>query len=235
MNFASSPLYISSPFASSYWTISSPSLDVNTAMNPWRDEMPSPVQYDDRGRLQPYVETTEQRRARLAFLRKSSGSSTGKLSRRISVWIDDPDASENDANGDNEAENGDGDEVRTPSPCLASSSGTEADMESDDQGYMDHRLGLGHALSSSSRRSSSSSLSSLSSLRTISEEDESLATEPEVIYSTSPSPSSSPRWSLPPTYLTQPSRTVQYQHGRSSSDSSVSHAGSALSAIEEED
>ena len=83
---------VSSPFASSYWTISSPSLDVNTTMNPWRDEMPSPVQYDDRGRLQPYVETTEQRRARLAFLRKSSGSSTGKLSRRISVWIDDPDA-----------------------------------------------------------------------------------------------------------------------------------------------
>ena len=68
-------LYLSSPFAS-YWAVS----DNMTASSWPRDELS--VQYDDRGRLQPFVETAEQRRARQAFLRK------GKLSKRISIWLD---------------------------------------------------------------------------------------------------------------------------------------------------
>lgn len=39
------------------------------------------VQYDTRGRLQPFVETSEQRRARAEFLRKR------EFSRRIHAWI----------------------------------------------------------------------------------------------------------------------------------------------------
>ncbi|KAI0092318.1 hypothetical protein BDY19DRAFT_594436 [Irpex rosettiformis] len=46
------------------------------------------VQYDHRGRLQPYVETSEQRRARLEFLRKR------EFSRRISAWLEDSSKSE---------------------------------------------------------------------------------------------------------------------------------------------
>lgn len=41
------------------------------------------VQYDHRGRLQPFVETSEQRRARAEFLRKR------EFSRRINAWIED--------------------------------------------------------------------------------------------------------------------------------------------------
>ena len=49
------------------------------------------VQYDERGRLRPFVETAEQRRARLAFLRK------GKLTKRISEWLGDSSLSDADS------------------------------------------------------------------------------------------------------------------------------------------
>ncbi|KAI0688007.1 hypothetical protein BC835DRAFT_1308963 [Cytidiella melzeri] len=60
-------------------------INANTSVySPW-----SPyVQYDHRGRLQPYVETSEQRRARLEFLRKR------EFSRRISAWLEDSSKSE---------------------------------------------------------------------------------------------------------------------------------------------
>jgi len=66
--FHSSPLDINSGSAASYSPWSTPELS---------------VQYDDRGRLQPFVETAEQRRARMEFLRKRESS------RRISAWLED--------------------------------------------------------------------------------------------------------------------------------------------------
>ena len=45
---------------------------------PWTQ---SPVAYDPRGRLQPYVESPAQRRARAEFLRKR------EFSRRIAAWL----------------------------------------------------------------------------------------------------------------------------------------------------
>lgn len=50
------------------------------AQSPWAAQ--PTVQYDHRGRLQPYVETSEQRRARSEFLRKR------EFSRRINAWIE---------------------------------------------------------------------------------------------------------------------------------------------------
>ncbi len=46
--------------------------------NPWAEQS---VQYDDRGRLQPFVETSEQRRARVEFMRRRD------FTRRISAWL----------------------------------------------------------------------------------------------------------------------------------------------------
>ena len=62
------------------------SLELNSAplasLSSWTPTELS-VQYDHRGRLQPFVETSEQRRARVEFLRKR------EFSRRISAWLAD--------------------------------------------------------------------------------------------------------------------------------------------------
>lgn len=56
--------------------------DFPMAYSPWAAAA-NTVQYDHRGRLQPFVETSEQRRARAEFLRKR------EFSRRINAWIQD--------------------------------------------------------------------------------------------------------------------------------------------------
>ena len=136
---ASSP---TAPFhlANQHWTLSM-SPDAMSS-NPWsRTELA--VQYDERGRLQPFVETAEQRRARIAFLRK------GKLSKRISEWL--------------EESSGVNPEVRIPylkADPRAADNGASPFFVSQ-QMLIDQR-----SLHTPSRRSSSSSL------RTIDEEDE---------------------------------------------------------------
>ena len=67
-NLTITPFYVNASPQATYSPWSSPELT---------------VQYDHRGRLQPYVETSEQRRARLEFLRKR------EFSRRISAWLED--------------------------------------------------------------------------------------------------------------------------------------------------
>lgn len=144
---------------------------------PWAN--PNTVQYDHRGRLQPYVETSEQRRARAEFLRKR------EFSRRINAWIQ-----------------GSSPEVRPSSLFFL------------------FRLRCADACGLN--QSSGSKSSDTDSLRTIDEDDE---TEPEIIYSTSPSAS---RW----TAASPPNGRPLSRHLRASSRTS---SMSSLSSISEEE
>ncbi|KAI0790288.1 hypothetical protein BC629DRAFT_400017 [Irpex lacteus] len=141
-NLSITPFYINSSPAAQYSPWSSPELT---------------VQYDHRGRLQPYVETSEQRRARLEFLRKR------EFSRRISAWLEDSSSKS---------------EVRPshlPLRATQSTSLTPFRPLSSQNSESDRDARSGSLKSSSS---------DTDSLHTIDEDEEA---EGEVIYSTSPS------------------------------------------------
>ncbi|GJE92874.1 hypothetical protein PsYK624_090320 [Phanerochaete sordida] len=76
---STTPLYIAAPRRQ---PLPSPYDYLAPAASPWAAHN-NTVSYDTRGRLQPFVETSEQRRARAEFLRKR------EFSRRINAWIQD--------------------------------------------------------------------------------------------------------------------------------------------------
>ncbi|KAI0339094.1 hypothetical protein BDW22DRAFT_1432002 [Trametopsis cervina] len=82
MNASSSPIYIASARKTANFYIDAPSSSGSSSYSPWGSPELS-VSYDHRGRLQPFVETEEQRRARVEFMRKR------EFSRRISAWLAD--------------------------------------------------------------------------------------------------------------------------------------------------
>lgn len=168
------------------------------------DDIRMSTQYDHRGRLQPFVESPAQHRARRAFLRKRG------LSKRISAWLSEASSHSGESSSGY-------DEVRSLSSVITSVTNSDTmDVQDNDNDSMNTT-----ERPSSSRHSSSSSVSTSSalSLRTIDEEDES-ASENDVIYAT-------------PSFLTRHTPT-QYAHARTGSFGATrSASSSSLSSIEE--
>ncbi|KIP02185.1 hypothetical protein PHLGIDRAFT_130864 [Phlebiopsis gigantea 11061_1 CR5-6] len=141
---ASSSFYVSSEHKAGY------------EYTPWAQNT---VSYDHRGRLQPFVETEEQRRARSEFMRKR------EFSRRINAWIQDSTSSNTSKSDTDSLRTIDEDEEDEPEVIYATSPSLAAARNNHWAGASSPPTPtrpLSRHLRASSRTSSRSSLSSIS-------------------------------------------------------------------------